>query len=42
MEMREAFSFEEIDTMDAPSDESFWNGMWLGIGYVGAMAALLT
>ncbi|WP_258060742.1 daptide-type RiPP [Rathayibacter rathayi] len=42
MEKDDKFVFEELDAVDAPSAESFWNGMFVGVGFVGAMAALLT
>lgn len=34
--------FDEVDAQQAPDAESFWHGMWVGIGYIGAMAGLLT
>ncbi|MDR6866965.1 hypothetical protein J2Y69_001564 [Microbacterium resistens] len=36
------FGFEELDEADAPDAETFWWGMWLGIGYVGTIAVLAT
>lgn len=31
-------AFEEIEAADAPSFESFWAGMFLGVALVGAVA----
>lgn len=37
-----AFSFEEIEAADAPSADSFWWGMWSGLGVVAGAVALAT
>ncbi|WP_424937726.1 MULTISPECIES: hypothetical protein [Bacteria] len=36
------FAFEEVEAADAPDEQSFWWGMWLGVGYVSTVVALVT
>lgn len=34
------FVFEEIDAVDAPSADTFWWGMWSGLGIVTGVVIL--
>lgn len=42
MDSHAALAFEELDAMDAPSEDSFWQGMIAGVGVIGMVALVAT